>query len=230
MKRTVSFLLVLVLVLGCVSVATASVSNITVTQRDNGDTYVKWSGTGGPYQVLYTTDDWLLNYYDEDSIAGTSTLLGHLVPGGEYTIIVKDLSDGTSSRTDYSVPVSIYREFKTGNMFLKLTKDSFSLSDSRSNPLDTFEVRIYWPQLKYSREYKAKLVLETPLGISPTTIVWPSFTLENQYAYNYEIFSMYMDFLTDVEDAYGQIPTGKYTFKLYFDGDLYDYVSFTLYQ
>ncbi|MGN0779009.1 MAG: hypothetical protein ACI4MJ_07680 [Aristaeellaceae bacterium] len=228
MKRTCSFLLVLMLTVCCMSNAFAASLSVTARTMDNGDVYVKWTDTGGPYKVTYDLVESDCYYTAESSTYGTTTLLEYLAPGSTYNIKVTDLSDNTTGSTKFEVPVEIFREFKTGNMYLKLTKDSFSISQTKSNPLDTFDLRVYWPKLKYDREYKGKLVLETPLGNCSSVRVWQSYTLENRYSYSYNTYSMYTDFLSRVEDDYGTIPAGKYTFKMYFDGKLYDYVSFTL--
>ena len=137
-------------------------------------------------------------------------------------------SDSATITEEYTVPRPVYTEFATGGKYLALTESRFSLSDMEKNPTQTFQVRVSWPQLKKSREYTAKLVLNTPYGYSGTVYRWDSFTFENKYSYTYMTYSLMSEWLQNVEEDFGSIPTGEYTFEIYMDGQLYDYASFFL--
>lgn len=210
----------------------SGIGEISAWQTEYGDTCVSWlaNGTKGPYKLTYTTDYWSQNWYEESSYRGTSATLQFLIPGVTYEITVTDTNTNASNNLTYTVPAPIFREFVTGNKYLKMTESRFSASESKANRLSTFEVRVYWPQLKYSRCYQGKLVLKTPLGYSSSVRYFDQFTLENQYSYTYMTYSLYADWLEEAEAEFGYIPSGTYTFEMYFDGQLYDYVSFTVTQ
>jgi len=204
-----------------------TISNITFSAQSNGDTLVQWSdsSSASSYTVDYTTEDWDVTY-TTSSISGQRTIMKYLIPGLTYQITV---SNGSSETTqNYTVPRPIFTEYVTGDKYLDLTVESFSLSELKKKPTMTFEVRVSWPQLKYSRDYTAKLVLDTPYGYTSKVYHYDTFTFENRYSYTYMIFSLMSDWLDEVEDDYGSIPTGDYTFEIYMDGQLYDYASFTL--
>ena len=75
LKRTFSFLMVLVLMLCCMSSALAATGSIKITasQADNGDTYVRWTDSGGPYKVTYAMSGANCSYTAETSTYGTAT-------------------------------------------------------------------------------------------------------------------------------------------------------------
>ena len=92
----------------------------------------------------------------------------------------------------------------------------------------SFQVQVKYPMLSHSRDYTAKLALKTPYGYCGSVFRWDSYTFENQYTYCYSTFYMQSDWLDYVEDSFGSIPTGEYTFEMYMDGQLYGFTSFTL--
>ena len=229
MKKILSFVLVIMIVLvGIVSTASASsVSNINVTATSDGNVRVTWDGSlasGSMFKVRYRLDEWAsgFNYYSETK--SNSITLYYLVPGQTYTISV-DNGGLLNTSTSYTVPYTIFREY-TINNYLRLTETEFSISRLEDNPTATFEVRVFWPKLKNDREYAAKLALKTPLGFSGATNAWDSFTFENRYQYTRITYSMMTDWLKNVEDEFGEIPTGKYQFQFYVDGQLYDVADF----
>ncbi len=205
-----------------------TITNVSFSPQSNGDILIKWddSASASSYSVLYTTDDWNSYYYDSDSVAGRRVILEYLIPGVTYEIVI---SNGTSEATEtYTVPCPLFSEFVAGDKYLALTKDTFSLADLERNPMSSFDVQVRYPKLKYSRDYTAKLVLKTPYGYCSAVTRWDSFTLENRYTYVYSSFYLKNNWLDYVEDNFGSIPTGEYTFELFMDGQLYSYASFSL--
>ncbi len=209
------------------STTTSTITNVTFSPQSNGDILVEWndSSSASSYTVAYTTEYWN-STYGSDSITGKRVLLEYLIPGVTYYVYV---SNGVSDTTlTYTVPKPIYTEYSTGGKYLNLTMEKFSLSEMEKKPTMTFEVQVSWPRLKNSREYAAKLVLNTPYGYASRVIYYDVFTFENKYEYTYVTFSLMNDWLVQVEEDFGSIPTGEYTFEIYMDGQLYDYASFKL--
>lgn len=210
------------------SVSSSAISDVRFTPQSNGDVMVKWndSARSGPYTIEYTTSDWQQNWYEQDTYGSTQATLVYMIPGVTYDVTIA--SDSATTTEEYTVPRPIYTEFVTGGKYLTLTETRFSLSDMDKNPTQTFQVRVSWPKLKKSREYTAKLVLKTPYGYSGTVRHWDSFTFENKYSYTYMTYSLMSEWLQNVEEDFGSIPTGEYTFEIYMDGQLYDCASFFL--
>ena len=212
------------------SASDTRITNVRLSTRSNGDVLVRWddSSDASSYTVTYTTEDWDVHYTVDDRISGNQAILKFVIPGLTYQVTV---SNGTSKATEnYTVPDPLFREFDVGEKYMALTRESFSLGAMEHDQMLAFQVQIRYPQLRYSREYTAKLVLETPYGYCSKVTRWDSYTLENQYSYVYSSYYMMSDWLEYVEDTFGSIPTGKYTFKMYMDGQLYAYKSFRVTQ
>lgn len=206
----------------------STIANVKCIQNDNGDTLVTWedSSSASSYTVQYTMESWDTPYNENDKTTRRREVLIFLIPGVTYQITV---SNGDSSTTEtYTVPKPIFSEFAAGLKYLTLTTDTFSLSAIDKDPMLSFQVQLRYPMLSHSREYTAKLVLKTPYGYCGSVVRWDSFTLENQYTYVYTPFYIKSDWLDFVENDFGSIPTGEYTFEMYMDGQLYGYASFDL--
>lgn len=206
-----------------------TISNVRFSVLDNGDVQLKWddSVSGAPYNIQYTTDEWQIYWFEDASYNSTQATLFFLVPGVTYDITITN-AKGNEKTVEYQVPRPIYTEFKTGGKYMKLTETRFSISDLEAHPLSTFDIQISWPKLKYDREYTGKLVLKTPFGYTGSVRYYTTYTLENKYSYNYNTYSLLNDWLAAVEQDFGEIPQGEYTFEMYLDGQLYDYASFRL--
>ncbi|HPJ03413.1 MAG TPA: hypothetical protein PKU80_11280 [Candidatus Limiplasma sp.] len=204
-----------------------SITNVTFTPLDNGDIRVAWddSAWASAYDVTYTTDDWAYSYTVSDG-NGKQVILEYLIPGVTYQITIE--SKAAQTTVDYTVPRPIYTEYEAGDQYLALSADVFSLSAMKKDPAKNFRLEVSYPKLRHSRNYKAKLALITPFGYSSNVYCWPTFEFENQYSCVYSVFSMWGDFMVTVEDDFGSIPTGEYTFEMYMDGQLYSYESFTV--
>ena len=204
----------------------STIKNIMFSPQDDGSTIIIWddSASTSEYLITYTTDFWDTVYYINP--VQTASVLKYLIPGVTYQITI---SNGTSESTEsYTVPRPIFTEFTPYDKYMELTKTDFSLTELEENPTMTFEIRISWPLLKYSRDYTAKFVLDTPFGYCSKVLLYESFTFENKYTYTYGIYSLQSDFLEQVEEDFGSVPTGEYTLEIYMDGQLYGYEAFTL--
>ncbi len=229
-KRGFAVFLIMVFLLSLLAFpALAGISNVTVTATRDGNAKVRWddSSYATSYDIKYRLDDWKPNYSYYQTSRNTNATLIHLIPGLTYKITVE--SGSSSSSTYYTVPYGVFKEYTTGNR-LRLTETSFSISELEDWPNKTFEVQVYWPRLKYNRDYAAKLALKTPQGYCGKVVSWDSFTFENRFSYKYMTYSMMTDWLKDVEDDYREIPTGRYQFQFFVDGLLYDVANFVLYR
>ncbi len=205
----------------------ATITNVTFTPMDNGDTLVEWddSASSSSYSVEYTAADWDVTY-DMSSFKAKRVILEFLVPGVTYQVTI---SNGSSEVSEtYTVPRPLFSEFTAGEQYLDLSKNKFSLSDLEENPMTSFQVQVRYPMLSHSRDYTAKLVLNTPYGYCGSVVRWDSYTFENEYTYCYSTFYMQSEWLDEVEDSFGSVPTGDYTFEMFMDGQLYGYADFTL--
>ena len=229
-RRGIVVLLLLTFLCTCLaSTASARISNIRVSDTEDGNVRIRWddSSNSSSYDVKYRLDDWKPNYNYYQSCKNTNTVLIHLIPGQTYTITVEGGS--SSASTTFTPSYGVFKEFTTKD-YLRLTQDTFSIRELENSPSSTFDVRVYWPKLRYDRDYSTKLVLKTPLGYCGKVIAWDSFTFENKYAYRYMTYSMMSDWLKDVEDDYKEIPTGRYQFQFYVNGQIYSTANFTLYR
>lgn len=202
------------------------ITNIRFTYEYNGDVTVRWDDSGsGPYKIQYRLDEWKSNYSYYENSNGKYVTLSYLIPGQQYTVTV---SNGSKSAiATYTVPYSTFRDFKTGG-YLTMTEGTFSISNLERWPNETFDLRVSYPRLSHDRTYSAKLALKTPLGYSGCVQYWATYKFERKYKYEYTTFSMLDDFLKNVEDDFDYIPTGKYQFQFFVDGQLYDVVYFTV--
>lgn len=205
----------------------SSISDISCSaDKDNG-IVISWkdSGNNGPYTIQYVGENWPEETINAvDSTHQKKATIHFLIPGVQYTFTISD-SVG-SATTTYKVPKSAFTEFQTGGKWLRLTKDDFSQASLVKNPNVSMQLRTFYPPLKKDRDYPAKLCLKTPLGYSYYVTEWGSFTLENQYSYIYTPISLSDDIVNPVIEQYGYIPKGTYTYEMYFDNHLYDYVDF----
>ena len=206
----------------------STISNITASMMDNGDVMLRWddSTNSGSYRVTYTSDGWGKRYYEQENYSGKFAQLIALIPGVSYNIMIT--GDNTSATYSYTVPSSAFKDFPSGGKYLEISTDRFSLSDIEDAPLETFKLKVRWPRLKEDRVYSCKLALKTPVGYCSHITYWDTFTMLKNKPFVETVTSIKQDWLDKVQENYGSIPTGKYTFQIFFDGALYDYVSFTL--
>jgi len=88
-----------------------------------------------------------------------------------------------------------------------------------------YELQWYYPKLRNKRVYKGKLVTKTPKGYGGYVTVYSTFEMDSQYSYIYDNYSM-LEFFEGIKGDFDEIPTGRYTFEMFFNGDLYADCSF----
>ena len=230
MKKQSVFVLiaVVILLLAIPCIASAGISNLRCTMQDTGDVLLRWDDTGsGSYTIKQELSYWPNGRYYYDESTTNYVTLSYLVPGETYKITVERGSD--SSSITYEVPRPMFREYQTsGRNFLKMTESIFSISEVKEYQNKSFEFQVYWPRLKNSRDYAAKVVMKTPLGYTGRVYHYESFPFENKYRYRYLTYMMWPDWLQYVEGDFESIPTGRYSFEFYVNGALYDSIGFSV--
>ncbi len=221
--------------------APASSLKITkISDLGNGTIRVQWSdsSSNGPYTVLCMqkrTSD-----YDDDEDTAVTRWIGAedvygkyadvniMVPGQDYWIIVED-SDGNEVHKAYNAQtLSHFYEFNTTiSMQLKYRRNgsyeevnSFSASDIKRNRDNTTYgayIRLDYPQLARERHYNYMVAIKAPTGeVFADSIGEMELSYGRSYTYwSYFSFDWYFGiFLDNLE----YVPTGTYTFMLYYDG------------
>ena len=161
-----------------------------------------------------------------------------MVPGEPYTITVTD-NYGKTATISYQPSRKTYPDFKiTPSFDLKAitpkgTKSglkSFSAKDIKAN-LSSYDyggyLKLGYPQIKYQRVTNWTLAFITPNG---DAYVDGFFTDDIPSGNHYTYWKHYsMNYLFRyLLNAYGSIPTGKYTWSLYFDGMRAGSTTFTV--
>ena len=235
MKRAFLILLVVLLLAALLFTAAAAetITNISCTPQENGTVLIRWNGdNSSPYTV-----DWKLdycNYSRYDTSTANFYFLCNGIPGETYTITIKrGEASGTAVCT---IPRGIFKEWNTaGKGYVQLSEKNqgktdltyFSLSDLRANPTKMFYLWVDHPQLKNERTYAITVALKTPLGYCGRTDFGDGCPFKNGYWYAIP-YNMLDDWLQYVEQDYGAIPTGRYTFEVFLNGLLYSSAEFTV--
>lgn len=205
----------------------STITDIKFTDNYNGSITITWkdSADKGPYEVFFTTDDWV-NYstkYGVDNTKTKSLTTYYLIPGNTYHITVRN---GVSSTTaDYSVARRTFTDFSTGKQ-LELDKDQFAISGQ--GYYQTFRMTVWYPQLSKPREYNYLLALKTPRGYASIINAYNPYTMDKQYRGIYEDMDL-SSFLDCIKANFGEIMRGEYIFEVYFDGNFYASKSIYIY-
>lgn len=227
MKRKLILFTALVLILSMVAgVAGASISNIKLEPKKNGQIKVSWkdSGGSGPYTITWTNDAWNdWSAWDGEEFDGTSGSAKTMIPGVTYT--VKVYNSSSSDTVQYKVPKSTFTDWTSGK---RVTVDMEYFDVDSESIYKDVEVRFYYPRLKQERRYVWLLALKTPKGYA--SYVWfnEAFKIQPKYAYYYWNldFSQWME---NVRNCFGKIYTGDYAFEMYLDGKYYGSADFYVY-
>lgn len=218
----------------------ASITVDQITLNDDGTLAVTWSDAGrnGPY-ALYVVQKRSTNYDNDvatgigavlcqDNITTTNATAQVVVPGVDYWVVVKDNNGNTAHKEyragslprfyEFDVDIEISLKYRRNNAYESVI--AFSSSDiSRYHTSTAYGAYILmdYPQLARERLYHFVIGIEAPNGdmivddygeMSLSRGNW------NYYWNFYELDAL----LSQLRDAYGNVPTGTYTFNLYFDG------------
>ena len=207
--------------------AFAEISNVRLEPMNNGETRITWDDPGGsgPYQIVWTNNNWHDYYTQEDSsYNGTSATLKSLVPGETYSFMV--MGPGGSAVEVYTLPKQTFTDY-TKNKKVTCSIETF---DMRSDTIyKTVTLRLHYPRLSKERRFFWILALRTPLGYA-SYVVWDeNLKLDPRGSYAQGEFDLSL-FLNSVQDTFGEIPHGDYAFEMYLDGKYYAEADFYVYN
>lgn len=211
-----------------------------VTVRPNGDVQVSWQDPDnrGPYTVLYEcyVNDTLtgpdqqkqLRFTGESDVAGTTATLNRLIPGRSYWILVRN-ADGeyasyahvlgyTMNFVDFDVAISKSYRVSINDQVSEISGLSASTMASSD---DTYGMRV---DLKYDKRDAAlthvgRVAICTPDGtILQVTYIEDFSISEGSTGTYWEIYNLNTA-VKNAKTMYGHIPTGTWTWTLYFDNE-----------
>ena len=229
MKKTVILILLVLLLCLIAGVACAGgISNIQCSQRYDGQVQVTWSDSenAGPYKVIWHAGFWRSDYWtcEEDAYYSTSASLKCLIPGITYEIEVSNAFNSYDTTT-YTVPKSTFTDFRGRR--LKLSKDTFDLrSEGR---YQTFRLELHYSMLSKTRNYFWQCTLNTPEGYTSFVRYNEMFKLEPRYSYYYWDWDL-SEWMNNVEKVFGHLPSGKYNFDVFLNGQYYAGAGFYVYS
>ena len=88
-------------------------------------------------------------------------------------------------------------------------------------------VKLDYPRFKDEKHYFFQVAIEAPNGWSYVEFASNN-TLPAGDTYFYWNFYYFDDYFENLIEAHGYVPTGLYTYKLFWDGKLVDTASFTV--
>ena len=221
--------------------APSSAMTITsINRTEDGALSVTWSDSGnnGPY-AIYALQKRSNSFNNDaahpvgaqlcqDGIYTTTGLANRIVPGVDYWIIVVDAKGnqvyreydgGTAPRfNEFTVEASIRPKYRRDNAFEEVY--AFSADDIRRYRSSTSygaRIDLEYPQLARERQYCMLIAITNPNGDIVVDVVSEDILYRGHYSYywNFYTFDEYFDVMSD---AYGTVPTGTYTWSLYYDG------------
>lgn len=212
-----------------------SSSALTITRvwsNGDGTVSVSWSGGVGPYEILSVP---LLSnsiHRDLESPAcpglqpasacifdDHSGLADRLVPGQDAWIIVRDakgrldyhahIPGEATPFPDFPVNVTLQLRVPRGDGHAQHTADP----DSRYGA----DVLLTYPTLVSGREFKALVSITAPNGTVMTDLVTEVFLPGDSSSFHFGFHDM-TAYFSLLEERFSGVPSGMYTWSLYFDG------------
>ena len=230
-----------------------SPSITSVKSNGDGTHTVRWNAndTKGPYRISYMqkfSDSYFTDYIDEDSLGlfaaaspnsfyGTTATIDQLIPGQDYWILVFDANgnydyygyDAPSARNfpDFPTDITLQLKSRKGSSYSQLKK--FSASAIANNPNTEFGtyVKLEYSMLARARDYLGHIAITAPNGIVVTDSVM-DIHLPNGKSYSYITFYSFDWYFDILLNYYDTIPTGTYTWSLYYDGMYVNSQTFTV--
>lgn len=212
-----------------------------INKTEDGALSITWSDNAGaaPYKIYALLKH--SNSFTEDmtypvgpqlcqeEITGTTGLANKVVPGYDYWIIVEDCNGnkaykeydgGTAPRfNEFGVEADVMLKYSRDNAFEEVY--AFSADDIRRYKSSTSygaRINLSYPQLSRDRQYSMLVAIKDPNGDVIVDAVTEDILYRGRritYYYNFYTFDEYFDILID---AYGAMPTGTYTWMMYYDG------------
>ena len=220
--------------------------------NNDGTVTINWddSASNGPYKIkymYYVNGDYYsaeqskhLIYTQEDSWNAKTYTMTNLAPGTWYWILVYDADDNmtkyayrpsvASNFKEFTVKISMdYRSRKGSN-----TKNisTFSARDIKNRPKYTYGayIKLTYSQLKKARHYVGHVAISAPDGTVLTCEYWDDFDFSAGRSYTYWTLYSFDTAFDNAEKLYGEVPVGKYTWSLYFDGKFVNSYQFKVGQ
>ena len=221
------------------STVPASSFAITGVTSSGGTLRVTWNdpSNNGPYTVSYMSalsNDFMSDYNattglwtSVQSINAKSATLSRFIPGRANWIVVFDKDNNYCTYrynaspqyfNEFGTDVSITLKTRSGNDYTKVSSFSSSHIASHKDSLSYGAyIKLTYPMLAKARQYSALITITGPNG---ETIIDTLDTMElphkRSYTYgNFFSFDWYFNVLTNY---YGCVPSGVYTWSLYYDG------------
>ncbi len=220
-----------------------SSSALTITRvfsNGDGTVTVNWSGGVGPFEILSVP---LLSssiHRDLENPAcpglqpaaactfdGHSGLADRLVPGQEAWIIVRDAkgrldyhahtSGEAAPFTDFPVDVTLQLRGLCGDDRTEYA--AFPASGITAAPDDRYgaDVLLTYPALVSGRDFKALVCITAPNGAVMTYLVTDVLLPGDSSSFPFGFHDM-TAYFSLLEERFSGVPSGMYTWSLYFDG------------
>ncbi len=204
-------------------------------RNDDGSVTVTWTtyDTTGPYTVKimqkrsssFFTDKYADNVLGtqtvDDSLSGSSYTFWGCAPGVDYWIIVED-SEGTYGYYYFDSPrAASFLDFET-KAKMQLRTSSGDVSSFSAHSINNSAVgygayiQLDYSRLARSRSYQGTVTITAPNGAVYTDTVL-DVELPTGYYYKYWDHYSFDEFFKHVKSQWGSVPTGTYTWKLYYD-------------
>lgn len=217
-----------------------SVTITRVSKNTDGTLQVSWNDPAGnaPYS-LYVLQKRSASYASDvnapvgmqkcqEYVNTTSAVANLVVPGTDYWVIVED-SNGNQTYKEYdggSMP-RFYEFDVEADIQLKYRRDNayeevyaFSASDiSRYQNTTSYGayIQLDYPQLARERQYVMLIAIESPNGDLIVDTCGEDILYRGNYNYYWNFYS-FDEYIATMVEAYGTMPTGTYTWSLYYDG------------
>ncbi len=210
--------------------------NVLAPSASKGVTTIKWEDNAnlGPYTVIVqhmyaSGGTWktakAVTFANTSGKSASSSDV--MVPGEPYSITVKDKNGKTATR-QYIPTKQTYPDFKIStSMELKTltprgqkNQKSLSAADIKKN-IGSYTyggiIKLSFPQVKYERRSNWTIAFLTPNGDTLISQVFEWYIPREYRAWQWSHYSFNYLFNTMIS-RYGSVPTGRYTWALYFDG------------
>lgn len=218
----------------------SSISISRITKTEDGALSITWTDNGGnaPYRIYSLqkrsdsyTDDLALpvgRQLCQEDINSTTGLANRIVPGVDYWIIVEDCNGNTAYKeydggtaprfNEFAVEAEIMLKYRRNNAFEEVY--AFSADDIRRYQNSTSygaRINLEYPQLARERQYSMLIAITNPTGDVIVDKVSEDILYRGHYMYYWNFYT-FDEYFAIIADAYGSMPTGTYTWSLYYDG------------
>lgn len=220
-----------------------------VTTNAKGGLDITWtdSANKGPYTILYERyvspditskeQQAQIRWTDEVNVRGSNWTLDYTVPGESYWILIRD-AEGGFAVIDYcpgapkhfpDFPVKITMEYRRakGSQISQISTLSAQTIASSSDAYGAY-VRLDYSQLARERHYVGRVAIASPDGTVLAVGCWDDFELPSGRSNTYWNMYYFDTAFANAQTMYGYIPSGEWTWSLYFDDMFVSSTTFTV--